>query len=938
MYNPMPGSTMLPLPGHSFPPLLDAHSAVTKKEVDSYPQTPAYGDVTGSRGPANAAGPAQEAMIKVKTPLKLKYWRNGRRNLQCFPSCKVFGDYSAIKIEDLKQHDFMWGKCRGSLVTEVTLNSNVTFDDLVLLGRVHSLENIPVAFEEAVIRECMLGRTVEPDEMDTMKDQWITGERLPDFVQQDTNVACFEFKPKVWKYTEDMAQGKCKRRNVKYYVQFEAFVQVMAGDRRYYACIGSGMSTSFEVGSSRVLARQKRKAASSAPDAAKKAAQADVSTLQPAQTQQLMSPNANPPIMHNMMATHPMSNQIMQFFYECAAARAAGTLLQAALLLVLARVTQGSSIRALDGLGQPVAWWAVLKLPAHVQQSPDSTVVIPTPCDCPPPDCSNVATADWPALEARASGLCYLYADARHPEFRHFRDLDYGCLGQGGNDPVSHTLKQKDADNNDLSPYWALFNDQLNGIAAAFRPNQIESDASEFMFNQSGIDLDQLQLRNSDSDLKDDRRVCGGGDLFSAHAKGAVAFEKDGSGGFFLQTSTPNFPDPTLNESFVRLGCQMDNNVHFAQHMLALSLEDNEMRELGEKLQLARLCSGNFFRNESLHDLLASASLYADGPNQENTSASAFYRALLDPELPEQKSSDPMKNEFRLKLSQLADSKDRDTTKVARRQIHKSAVFEPLAEGQRLYDLVTDIDGEPFNDVGSQDDNSEVLVLVKGPRAAVPPWALVAEALDSDLSVASWWDGSYGIPTICAGDVFTNTPNEFCLNSPPTGVRLNEDGSAPYNIENLLQATWQMSDGGSNLTWQLVGGRVSDGNHAKWGITTPRSGHVNASSAFVTFGDLNMEGFPCSKTCNGSQAGRGGSFFSLMQPSLHQSLATSVISRACKCSSPPDFIGLVQNGPDFSTFEELRMCHRGCRKKLEKNLTPDQLPTLSGNASSFWSK
>ncbi|KAG7394841.1 hypothetical protein PHYBOEH_004607 [Phytophthora boehmeriae] len=310
MYNSMPGSTMLPLPGHSFPSLLDPHSVVTKKEVDPYPQPQAFGDVTGSRGPVNATGPAQEAMIKVKTPLKLKYWRNGRRNLQCFPSCKVFGDYSAIKIEDLKQHDFMWGKCRGSLVTEVTLNSNVTFDDLVLLGRVHSLENIPVAFEEAVIRECMLGRTVELDEMDTMKDQWITGERLPDFVQQDTNVACFEFKPKVWKYTEDMAQGKCKRRNVKYYVQFEAFVQVMAGDRRYYACIGSGMSTSFEVGSSRVLARQKRKAASSAPDAAKKAAQADVSVLQPAQTQQMMSPNTNPSVMHNMMATHPMSNQM----------------------------------------------------------------------------------------------------------------------------------------------------------------------------------------------------------------------------------------------------------------------------------------------------------------------------------------------------------------------------------------------------------------------------------------------------------------------------------------------------------------------------------------------------------------------------------------------------------------------------------------------------
>ncbi|RHY24023.1 hypothetical protein DYB36_004927 [Aphanomyces astaci] len=207
---------------------------------------------------ASAQSP-QEAVIKVKTSLKNKYWRNGRRNLQCFPSCKVFGDYSQIKIEDLKQHDFMWGKCRGSLIAEVTLNSNATFDDILLLGRVHSLENIPVPFDEAVIRECMIGRVVEPDVMDEMKEQWIQGERLPDFINPSQSVTCYEFKPKVWKYTDDMVHGKCKRRNVRYYVQFEAFVPVLSGDRRCFVCIGSGMSSSFEVGSSRVLARQKRK-------------------------------------------------------------------------------------------------------------------------------------------------------------------------------------------------------------------------------------------------------------------------------------------------------------------------------------------------------------------------------------------------------------------------------------------------------------------------------------------------------------------------------------------------------------------------------------------------------------------------------------------------------------------------------------------------------
>ncbi|KAF0695559.1 Aste57867_13599 [Aphanomyces stellatus] len=219
-----------------------------------------------SSGGVSGPSQTQEAVIKIKTSLKNKYWRNGRRNLQCFPSCKVFGDYSQIKIEDLKQHDFMWGKCRGSLIAEVTLNSNATFDDILLLGRVHSLDNIPVPFDEAVIRECMIGRVVEPDLMDSMKESWIAGERLPDFINQNNNMACYEFKPKVWKYTDDMIHGKCKRRNVRYYVQFEAFVPVLTGDRRCYVCIGSGMSSSFEVGSSRVLARQKRKATNGGDD------------------------------------------------------------------------------------------------------------------------------------------------------------------------------------------------------------------------------------------------------------------------------------------------------------------------------------------------------------------------------------------------------------------------------------------------------------------------------------------------------------------------------------------------------------------------------------------------------------------------------------------------------------------------------------------------
>ncbi|RLN93090.1 hypothetical protein BBJ28_00010657 [Nothophytophthora sp. Chile5] len=556
-----------------------------------------------------------------------------------------------------------------------------------------------------------------------------------------------------------------------------------------------------------------------------------------------------------------------------------------ALLLAFAAAAQAraASLRALDGFAQPVAWWVVLKLPAHVR-SPDSSVE-PTPCDCPPPDCSNVATADWPALEKRATGLCYLYADATHPTFRHFRDIGYDCLGQGGDDPVSHTLRQKGIKGNgSAAPYWALFNDQLNGLAGAFKPRpsdlDLRSDSDSDVDLKSDGDSESEQLQVGSDSGHEAKQVCGGGDQFSAHAKGAVAFRGDGSGGFFLQTSTPNFPDPTpaRNASFVRLGCQLDNNVQFAQHLLALSLGDTELRHLGEQLQLARLCSGNFYQNQTLHDLLASAELYADGPTQQNSSVSAFYHALLDPELPEQQPSDPMKAEFRLKLQQASEEE----------QPGRSSVFGPLTEGQKLVEYADSVEEE------------EVLVLVKSPRAAVPPWALVAETLQSDMSVASWWDGSYGIPTICAGDSYLATPHKFCMDDPPTGVDV---ACFP----------------------------------AKWGLTTPRSGHVNVSNAYVTFGDLNMEGFPCSKSCNGSQAGRGGSFFSLLRPKLHQSLADSLISGVCRCSPPPQphpvDLEFAWADPVLPVFEELRMCHHGCIKKLEKSWEPTQLPILSANAS-----
>ncbi|TMW62556.1 hypothetical protein Poli38472_005174 [Pythium oligandrum] len=532
----------------------------------------------------------------------------------------------------------------------------------------------------------------------------------------------------------------------------------------------------------------------------------------------------------------------------------------------------GDGLYARDGKGQPVSWWVALKLPMQARRGSADAPIDDTPCDCPPPTCTGLDT-ELRDFRARATGLCYLYADSNTPTLRHFREIGYECLGQGGDDPLSQTLRQIQNNRTDGDVYWALFNDQLNGIS-------------------------QTPGMNGG----DNKTVCSGGDLFSAHAKGAVGFDAT-SGGFYLQTSTPNFPDPSIvrasrEDKFIPLGCQRDNNVKFAQHVFAMSLEMPTLNQLGQSLQAARLCSGNFYHG--LNASLASANLYRDGKDPErNANFSDIFHALLDPQLPVKEESPTITVPFRS-----IDHSGR-----------KTDVFKPLPAEQPLVELDTTT------------SNENVTIIVKTPRAAVPPWALVAQTLRSDMSVASWWDGSFGIPNICAGDDFKQAANHFCLDNAAHGVVLNDDGTARYNIENLVEASWAMDSGTEQIWWHLVGGTRKDSNHAKWGLTTPRNG--SAQATYVTFADLNMEGFPCSRACNGSQAGRGGSFISLPSIPLHKSFVNSLGIRACPC---------VASTTSDESYTSLRMCHFGCWHKLEKHFEPADLPQMSHSASSYWLK
>ena len=126
---------------------------------------------------------------------------------------------------------------------------------------------------------------------------------------------------------------------------------------------------------------------------------------------------------------------------------------------------------------------------------------------------------------------------------------------------------------------------------------------------------------------------------------------------------------------------------------------------------------------------------------------------------------------------------------------------------------------------------------------------------------------------------------------------------------------------------------------AKWGVTTPSRGlNDSQQNQSVIFGDLNMQGYPCSTSCRGSQDGRGGSFFSLASAPLHASLTREVISGACTCRPPPSSSALrLAEDPDaVQEFKRLRMCSRGCVHKIDDHFHDAQLPKLSPNASSFW--
>lgn len=147
-----------------------------------------------------------------------------------------------------------------------------------------------------------------------------------------------------------------------------------------------------------------------------------------------------------------------------------------------------------------------------------------------------------------------------------------------------------------------------------------------------------------------------------------------------------------------------------------------------------------------------------------------------------------------------------------------------------------------------------VTLVVKPSALHVPPWQMVSAVLGSiSLRVASW-----------------RTPNDYGSTSPSTPIGCwDETLGDPGTIQIATSGSWN----GERFSLNAQGSNA-DGNHAKVAVS------ILDNQTYSIFGDMNEQGrlSGSKKDCARSQNGRGGLFFVVEDPALHDSLSNDLLS------------------------------------------------------------
>lgn len=212
------------------------------------------------------------AVIEIQTPFLEKYWRNDRKNIQCFPYCPEHGDYYRVRIENL-QHRCK-GVCRAAVKARISIPTTqpLTQAGLLVLARCNS------TFSRNI--ELTAQAYLDSNEIKQLQAVSAVGVIDKLMVAPDGASIMFDvtFYPDVWKFEFDLPK---KRRHLQantppndpeadnlvdeflYFFEVDVFY---SQEKTTFQRLGHHKSISFQIGNTRTLLRQRNKMTDGAND------------------------------------------------------------------------------------------------------------------------------------------------------------------------------------------------------------------------------------------------------------------------------------------------------------------------------------------------------------------------------------------------------------------------------------------------------------------------------------------------------------------------------------------------------------------------------------------------------------------------------------------------------------------------------------------------
>ncbi|GMF64891.1 unnamed protein product [Phytophthora lilii] len=216
-------------------------------------------------------GSLPPAKIDIQTRFLEKYWRNDRKNIQCFPYCPEHGDYYRVRIENL-QHRCK-GVCRAAVKAHVSIPSpagaSVEQPGLLVLARCNSTFSRNMALTQQ--------QSLTLAEMKSLQSVSAVG-TIDNFSTSGHGVEFdVTFHPDVWKFEFDLPK---KRRHVQssspavsshgadadggdplaaeflYFFEIDLFY---SREKTSFERLGHTESINFQIGNTRTLLRQRNK-------------------------------------------------------------------------------------------------------------------------------------------------------------------------------------------------------------------------------------------------------------------------------------------------------------------------------------------------------------------------------------------------------------------------------------------------------------------------------------------------------------------------------------------------------------------------------------------------------------------------------------------------------------------------------------------------------